>query len=120
CAIVIPPTAVATETRARARRRIDYLPLCCLACNAITTYEGPADCVDSTARGDWMPGGLVALLDDVAALARLAAASVDDITAAASRAGAKAAGVVIDDAAVTPKYVVGLSPQRELPIIYKI
>src|SRR5690606_5476159 len=74
----------------------------------------------STARGDWMPGGLVALLDDVAALARLAAASVDDITAAAGRAGAKAAGVVIDDAAVTPEYVVGLSPQRELPIIYKI
>ena len=67
-----------------------------------------------------MSGGLVALLDDVAALARLAAASVDDVTAAAGRAGAKAAGVVIDDAAVTPKYVVGLSPQRELPIIYKI
>ena len=67
-----------------------------------------------------MPGGLVALLDDVAALAKLAAASVDDIAGAAGRAGTKAAGVVIDDTAVTPKYVVGLSPDRELPIIYKI
>jgi uncharacterized protein len=67
-----------------------------------------------------MPGGLVALLDDVAALAKLAAASVDDVAAAAGRAGAKAAGVVIDDTAVTPRYVVGLSPNRELPIIWKI
>lgn len=67
-----------------------------------------------------MPGGLVALLDDVAAIAKLAAASLDDVTAAAGRAGAKAAGVVIDDAAVTPRYVVGLSPARELPIIGKI
>ena len=67
-----------------------------------------------------MAGGLVALLDDVAALAKLAAASVDDVAAAAGRAGTKAAGVVIDDAAVTPRYVVGLSPQRELPIIWKI
>ncbi|TKD50506.1 DUF808 domain-containing protein [Sphingomonas baiyangensis] len=67
-----------------------------------------------------MAGGLVALLDDVAALARLAAASADDVAAAAGRAGSKAAGVVIDDAAVTPGYVVGLPPQRELPIIGKI
>lgn len=67
-----------------------------------------------------MAGGLVALLDDVAALAKLAAASVDDVSAAAGRAGAKAAGVVIDDTAVTPRYVVGLSPDRELPIIWKI
>ena len=67
-----------------------------------------------------MPGGLVALLDDVAALARLAAASVDDVAAAAGSAGAKTAGVVIDDAAVTPSYVVGLPPERELPIIGKI
>ena len=67
-----------------------------------------------------MPGGLVALLDDVAALAKLAAASVDDVSAAAGRAGTKAAGVVIDDTAVTPKYMTGLSPERELPIIYKI
>ena len=67
-----------------------------------------------------MPGGLVALLDDVAALAKLAGASVDDVAGAAGRAGSKAAGVVIDDAAVTPKYVVGLSPARELPIVYKI
>jgi predicted DNA repair protein MutK len=67
-----------------------------------------------------MPGGLVALLDDVAALAKLAAASVDDVAGAAGRAGTKAAGVVIDDTAVTPNYVVGLSPARELPIIGKI
>ena len=46
-----------------------------------------------------MSGGLVALLDDVAALARIAAASVDDIAAGAARAGTKAVGVVIDDAA---------------------
>jgi predicted DNA repair protein MutK len=67
-----------------------------------------------------MPGGLVALLDDVAALAKLASASIDDLAGAAGRAGSKAAGVVIDDTAVTPNYVVGLSPERELPIIYKI
>jgi predicted DNA repair protein MutK len=67
-----------------------------------------------------MPGGLVALLDDIAALARLAAASVDDVAAAAGKAGTKTLGVVIDDAAVTPGYVVGLSPARELPIIWKI
>jgi predicted DNA repair protein MutK len=67
-----------------------------------------------------MPGGLVALLDDVAAMAKLAAASVDDVAGAAGRAGAKAAGVVIDDTAVTPTYVTRLSPERELPIIWKI
>ncbi len=67
-----------------------------------------------------MPGGLVALFDDIAVIARVAAASVDDIGVAASRAGAKAAGVVIDDAAVTPSYVTGLSPARELPIIWRI
>jgi predicted DNA repair protein MutK len=67
-----------------------------------------------------MAGGLVALLDDVAALARLAAASVDDVGAAAGRASAKAAGVVVDDTAVTPQYVQGVSAQRELPMIRKI
>src|SRR5690554_6193944 len=67
-----------------------------------------------------MAGGLVALLDDVATLAKLAAASVDDVAGAAGKAGTKAAGVVIDDTAVTPRYVVGLSPARELPIIWKI
>ncbi|MBJ2153301.1 DUF808 domain-containing protein [Paracoccus sp. IB05] len=64
--------------------------------------------------------GLLALLDDVAAIAKVAAASVDDIAAAAAKAGAKAAGVVIDDAAVTPKYVTGFKPERELPIIWRI
>lgn len=67
-----------------------------------------------------MPGGLVALLDDVATLAKLAATSLDDVSGAAGKAGSKAAGVVIDDTAVTPNYVVGLSPERELPIIGKI
>jgi uncharacterized protein len=67
-----------------------------------------------------MAGGLVALLDDIAAMAKLAAASLDDVAGTAGRAGAKAAGVVIDDTAVTPTYVVGLSPARELPIIWKI
>jgi len=67
-----------------------------------------------------MPSGLIALLDDVAGIAKLAAASIDDVGAAAGKAGAKAAGVVVDDAAVTPKYVTGLEPSRELPIIRKI
>lgn len=64
--------------------------------------------------------GLLALLDDVAAIAKVAASSVDDIAAAAAEAGSKTAGVVIDDAAVTPKYVQGFQPARELPIIWKI
>ena len=67
-----------------------------------------------------MSGGLVGLLDDIAALAKLAAASVDDVGVAASRASAKAAGVVVDDTAVTPAYVHGLAADRELPIIKRI
>lgn len=67
-----------------------------------------------------MPTGLVALLDDVAAITKLAAASLDDISAAAGKAGTKAAGVVIDDTAVTPRYVVGFTPDRELPMIARI
>ncbi len=67
-----------------------------------------------------MPSGLVALLDDISVIAKAASASIDDIGVAASRAGVKTAGVVIDDAAVTPSYVTGLSPARELPIIWKI
>ena len=67
-----------------------------------------------------MAGGLVALFDDVAVLARAAAASVDDVGAAAARASAKAAGVVVDDTAVTPQYVRGLAAEREIPIIRKI
>jgi len=65
-------------------------------------------------------GGLVGLLDDVAALAKLAAASIDDVGAAAGRASMKAAGVVVDDTAVTPTYVHGLAAERELPIIRRI
>jgi uncharacterized protein len=78
-----------------------------------------------------MAGGLFALLDDIAAIAKVAAASVDDIgtmavstlddtAAAAAKAGSKAAGVVIDDAAVTPRYVVGFAADREIPIVAKI
>jgi len=64
--------------------------------------------------------GLLALLDDVAGIAKMAAASVDDVATQAVKASSKAAGVVIDDAAVTPKYVTGLAPARELPMIWKI
>jgi uncharacterized protein len=64
--------------------------------------------------------GLIALLDDIAALAKLAASSLDDAGAQAAKATSKAAGIVIDDAAVTPRYVVGLASDRELPIIRKI
>ena len=67
-----------------------------------------------------MSAGLAALLDDVAALARVAAASVDDVAAGASRASVKAAGVIVDDAAVTPRYVQGFRPERELPMIRRI
>ena len=67
-----------------------------------------------------MSVGLIALLDDVAALAKVAAASLDDVAGQAAKAGAKAAGVVIDDAAVTPRYVVGFAADRELPIVGRI
>jgi len=64
--------------------------------------------------------GLLALLDDVAAIAKVAAASVDDVIAQAAKAGMKAAGAVIDDAAVTPKYLRGFEAKRELPIVWRI
>src|SRR3954451_4488426 len=64
--------------------------------------------------------GLAALLDDVAALARAASASLDDVAAGASRASVKAAGVIVDDTAVTPRYVRGFRPDRELPMIRRI
>ncbi|MFA7601498.1 MAG: DUF808 domain-containing protein [Novosphingobium sp.] len=67
-----------------------------------------------------MPSGLVALLDDVSLIAKLAAASLDDVSAGAAKAGTKAAGVIIDDAAVTPTYVTAFTPDRELPIIGRI
>ena len=67
-----------------------------------------------------MPSGLVALLDDISVIAKVAAASLDDVGAAAAKAGTKAAGVVIDDAAVTPSYVTEFTPDRELPIIWQI
>jgi len=64
--------------------------------------------------------GLIALLDDIAALAKVAATSIDDVASQAAKAGAKAAGAVIDDAAVTPKYVQGFDAKRELPIVGRI
>lgn len=67
-----------------------------------------------------MAGGLAALLDDVAALVKLTASSLDDVAAAAGRATAKAAGVVVDDAAVVPQYVRGIEPKREFPIVWRI
>ncbi len=67
-----------------------------------------------------MSTGLIALLDDVAAIAKVAAASLDDVAGQAVKAGAKSAGVVIDDAAVTPRYVVGFAAEREIPIVARI
>lgn len=67
-----------------------------------------------------MASGLFALLDDIAGIAKIAASSVDDVVAQAGKAGAKAAGVVIDDTAVTPRYAVGFAAARELPIIWRI
>lgn len=67
-----------------------------------------------------MSVGLFALLKDVTLMAKAAAASLDDVAAASLKATSKAAGVVIDDAAVTPKYVVGFAAERELPIIRAI
>src|SRR6478609_4349895 len=71
-------------------------------------------------RGMSMSIGLIALFDDLAAIAKVAAASLDDVAGQAAKAGAKAAGVVIDDAAVTPGYVIGFAAKRELPIIGRI
>lgn len=67
-----------------------------------------------------MTSGWIALLDDLATLTKVAASSLDDAAGQAAKAGSKAAGIVIDDAAVTPRYVVGLTADRELPIIAKI
>ncbi len=67
-----------------------------------------------------MSVGLLGLLDDVTALAKVAAASIDDVAGQATKAGLKAAGAVIDDAAVTPNYVTGFTADRELPIVWRI
>ncbi|HYD04331.1 MAG TPA: DUF808 domain-containing protein [Reyranella sp.] len=67
-----------------------------------------------------MSVGLMALFDDVATLAKAAAASIDDVAGQAAKAGTKAAGVVIDDTAVTPRYLTDFSPARELPIVWRI
>ncbi|WP_299820613.1 DUF808 domain-containing protein [uncultured Pontibacter sp.] len=67
-----------------------------------------------------MASGLLALLDDVSALVKVSAASLDDVPAQVSKTTSKVSGIVIDDTAVTPKYVVGLDPSRELSIIFQI
>ena len=67
-----------------------------------------------------MATGLLALLDDVAALVKVSAASLDDVPTQVAKTSSKVSGIVIDDTAVTPKYVVGLDPKRELSIIYQI
>ena len=80
--------------------------------------------LNNSAKGGDVSVGLLALLDDLTAIAKLVAASVDDAAAQAAKAGSKAvskaAGIVIDDAAVTPRYVIGFAADRELPIIAKI
>jgi predicted DNA repair protein MutK len=67
-----------------------------------------------------MASGLIALLDDIAALAKMAAVTLDDAASQTAAAGAKASGIVIDDAAVTPRYVVGIAAEREVPIVRQI
>jgi predicted DNA repair protein MutK len=67
-----------------------------------------------------MPSGLFALLDDIGALVKASAASLDDVPTQIAKTTGKVSGIVIDDTAVTPKYVVGLDPSRELSIIFQI
>ncbi|UOQ69400.1 DUF808 domain-containing protein [Hymenobacter volaticus] len=67
-----------------------------------------------------MASGFFALLDDISALVKASAASLDDVPAQVAKTTGKVSGIVIDDTAVTPKYVVGLDPSRELAIIYQI
>jgi predicted DNA repair protein MutK len=67
-----------------------------------------------------MASGFFALLDDISALVKASAASLDDVPAQVAKTTGKVSGIVIDDTAVTPKYVVGLDPSRELSIIYQI
>ncbi|UYZ58162.1 DUF808 domain-containing protein [Hymenobacter latericus] len=67
-----------------------------------------------------MPSGLFALLDDISALVKASAASLDDVPTQVAKTTGKVSGIVIDDTAVTPKYVVGLDPSRELSIIFQI
>lgn len=113
CVAVVPATA---ETRGAGWLCERCDPAGSTAPLATTTADGNLDRDGGVA----MSGGLFGLLDHVAVLARLAAASIDDIGAAAGRATAKAAGVVIDDTAVTPQYVHRITAERELPIIKRI
>lgn len=113
CVAVVPPP-LKTRGAGWLCERCD--PAGSTAPLATTTADGNLDRDGGVA----MSGGLFGLLDHVAVLARLAAASIDDIGAAAGRATAKAAGVVIDDTAVTPQYVHRITAERELPIIKRI
>ena len=90
-----------------------------LACGKADPHGGKAE-GQGQGAGSTRMSGLMALLDDVAGIAKLAAASVDDVMGQAAKAGSKAAGAVIDDAAVSPKYVQGFAPARELPIVWRI
>ena len=67
-----------------------------------------------------MPSGFFALLDDISALVKASAASLDDVPTQVAKTTGKVSGIVIDDTAVTPKYVVGLDPSREISIIFQI
>jgi predicted DNA repair protein MutK len=120
-------------TRAPGRDRHDaVVPARCLPGRRRTIAPGrvsPPALVCSDGRGHEPPwrdeeavvsGGLAALFDDIAALAKMAAASVDDVGAAAGKASAKAAGVVVDDTAVTPRYLHGFTADRELPMVRRI
>lgn len=84
------------------------------------TNFNKAPVIAAASGGYCVSTGLIALLDDVVGLAKVAAASIDDVAGQAAKAGVKSAGVVIDDAAVTPRYVVGFAAERELPIVAKI
>src|SRR6516164_4799451 len=87
-------------------------------CRSVSTHDRVR--TFSQEGRDYLSIGLIALLDDITAIAKVAATSLDDVAAQAAKAGVKAAGVVIDDAAVTPRYVLGFAASRELPIVAKI
>lgn len=58
-------------------------------------------------------GGLLAVIDDITVL-------LDDVAAMSKIAAKKTAGIVGDDLAVNANVVVGIAPNRELPIVGKI
>ncbi len=117
----IPCDGMTDATASGQPRYLAGLRRCALAATSrIRSKTDGARTVARGIRGISAHERLLALLDDVAALAKVAAATIDDAAAQAGKAGAKAAGIVIDDAAVTPRYVTGLAAKRELPIIGRI